>query len=816
MAGSSNRSPSPLSAKPIPPHPRTSENTNSTARRSFNGNPFSRPSVLSTHRGFNPVTPANSPADSAKRVSNLGKEGGFEEKENELKSAKLRSPAAKGSKNFMSPTISASSKIASSPKKKILVERNDPLRTSISLSDGKATFFNASSENYDVGFEQSNSTVKSMKKTEILLDPKEENVLVEEQGLPPVNKIPKKVTFLEVPLPSEFISDTVTMDSDICNDEPILVSTLIAPLDADPSLPPYDPKTNYLSPRPQFLHYKPNPRIEVLLNKEKGLDVVGGAKSLDDSFLSELLLSDNISDTEDSESSQTAEESPKESDGSSSEEMLLEAAVDQEEEEEPKIPEPASQTAEESPKESDGSSSEEMLLEAAVDQEEEEEPKIPEPAAEEIAEAKMRTKPRSSVISKFFSLLLVLLIALVLISVTDSPLLTTTPGSIDLRFSNLSIPSDIPVLVKANSYFKQFSGEAISYFSKLIYDLGSIPSDIPVHPLKFMNLTDVQDSSIDYWYLKGSTGSVELDKGFELAELDEDEESETEPKEEEVQKEADFDDDGNEEEVEGAHKLEIGEASAIKLDEENEADSSENDQEQGQHDLDTEEVSVVLVAEGNESISSERDLDQGEHELAETESFNVDNDASSDVVVESVNDNPESLVKDDSSVETVHSPIDDRLGDNVGAYQILGISSVILSVLAAIVIYLKTKNDKTLQSVVYSDHIVKEKHSSQNWPTEVDVMGESCPSEMSSFQISSSYSKKYPKSANDEAQSMEKKPRKSNRRESLAASEYSLGSPSYGSFTTYERIPIKHASVGEEVITPVRRSSRIRSHVTPP
>ncbi|XP_009774755.1 uncharacterized protein [Nicotiana sylvestris] len=780
MAGSSNRSPSPLSAKPIPPHPRTSENTNSTARRSFNGNPFSRPSVLSTHRGFNPVTPANSPADSAKRVSNSGKEGGFEEKENELKAVKLRSSAAKGSKNFMSPTISASSKIASSPKKKILVERNDPLRTSISLSDGKATFFNASSENYDVGFELSNSTVKSMEKTEILLEPKEENVVVEEQGLTPVAKTPKKVTFLEVPLPSETLSDTVTMDSDICNDEPILVSTLIAPLDADPSLPPYDPKTNYLSPRPQFLHYKPNRRIEVLLNKEKGLDVVGGAKSLDDSFLSELLLSDNISDTEDSESSQTAEESLKES---------------------------------------DGSSSEEMLLEAAVDQEEEEEPKITEPAAEEIAEAKMRTKPRSSVISKFFSLLLVLLIALVLISVTDSPLLTTTPGSIDLRFSNLSIPSDIPVLAKANSYFKQFSGEAISYFSKLIYDLGSIPSDIPVHPLKFMNLTDVQDSGIDHWYLKGGTGSVELDKGLELVELEEDEESKTETNEEEVQIEADLDDDGNEEEVEGAHELEIEEASTIQLDEENEADSSENDQEQGQDDLETEEVSVVLVAEGNESISSERDLDQGEHELAETKSFNVDNDASSDAVVESVNVNPESLVKDDSSgedaqpLEGVQSPIDDRFGDNV---QILGISSVILSVLAAIVIYFKTKNDKTLQPVVYSDHIVKEKHSSQNWPTEVDVMGESCPSEMSSFQISSSYSKKYPKSANDEAQSMEKKPRKSNRRESLAASEYSLGSPSYGSFTTYERIPIKHVSGGEEIITPVRRSSRIRSHVTSP
>ncbi|KAF3613078.1 hypothetical protein FXO38_36453, partial [Capsicum annuum] len=63
---------------------------------------------------------------------------------------------------------------------------------------------------------------------------------------------------------------------------------------------------------------------------------------------------------------------------------------------------------------------------------------------------------------------------------------------------------------------------------------------------------------------------------------------------------------------------------------------------------------------------------------------------------------------------------------------------------------------------------------------------------MSIFQINSSHSKKYPKLEDDKAQSIEKKPRKSNRRESLAASEFSMGSPSYGSFTTYERIPANH------------------------
>ncbi|XP_055815999.1 uncharacterized protein LOC129885662 [Solanum dulcamara] len=775
MAVSSNKSPSPLSARPIPPHPRT---TDSTPRRSFNGNPFSRPSVLATHRGFNPVTPANSPADSARRVSNSGLSSwGSEEKENESKAAKLKSPA-KGSKNFMSPTISASSKIAQSPKKKILVERNDPVRTSITLSDGKATFFSANSE------EHNQNSENSLEGTENVMEPKE-NVLVE--GLPSVTKPQKRVTFSDCNNASESLSDTVTMDSDICNDEP-LVSPAIAPLDADPSLPPYDPRTNYLSPRPQFLHYKPNPIIEVLLNKGKGLDV-GEAKKIDDIFLSEL-LSENLSDIDGSESSLT-EDSLKESDGSSSEEMLIEARVDQEEEEEPKVSVSARPVAEE-------------IAEPTL------------PVAEDISGAKMRANPRSSTISKFFSLLLVLIIAFFSISVTDSPILAT-PGSIDLRLSNRSIPSDIPVLAKANSYFKQYSGEAISYFSKLINDLGRI--DYP-QPLKFVNLTDLEESSsIYHGYLKGSTSIEELDKELEPIELEEEEdESETEPDEEEFQMEADLD----EVEIEEAHELETEEASTIQLALVNESDSLE----QGRDLVETEEVSVV-IAEGNESDCSERDLDQGlttsnvQLEMAESKSYTADNAVSTYAALESVNDTPESLVKDDSAVEDaqtlemLQSPIDRHVGENVGAYRILGISSLALSVLAATVFSVK-RTGTVHADQVSSKKFVNEKHSSQNWPTEVDVAGESCPSEMSSFQISSSYRNKYPKSENDEAQSIEKKPRKSNKRESLTASEFSMGSPSYGSFTTYERIPIKHASGGEEVITPVRRSSRIRSHVISP
>ncbi|MCD7451635.1 hypothetical protein HAX54_012897 [Datura stramonium] len=341
--------------------------------------------------------------------------------------------------------------------------------------------------------------------------------------------------------------------------------------------------------------------------------------------------------------------------------MLIETTVDQEEDDEPKVSVPAISVAEE-------------IAEPAL------------PVAEDISEAKMRAKPRSSAISKFFSLLSVLVVAFLSISVTDSPILATPLG------------------------------EAISYFSKLINDLGRIDD---AHPLKFMNLTDLEESSsIYHGYLKGSE---ELDKKLEPIEFEEDEESETEPDEEEFQMESDLDD-GDEVELEEAHELRL----------------------------------KKLPSQLNQR-SLERDLDQGlttsnvELELAESKSFIGDNAIITNAAPES-------------------SPIDRHDEDNVvGAYQILGISSLTLSLLAATLFYVKRRGDKTMNPVVVhadqvsskkfvTDHVVKEKHSSQNWPTEVDVAGgESCPSEMSSFQISSSYCKNGPKSENDEARARRRK-----------------------------------------------------------
>lgn len=149
---------------------------------------------------------------------------------------------------------------------------------------------------------------------------------------------------------------------------------------------------------------------------------------------------------------------------------------------------------------------------------------------------------------------------------------------------------------------------------------------------------------------------------------------------------------------------------------------------------------------------------------------------------------------------------------------------------------------------VAAEHTLPGNPASRNWQTEADdmMLGESCPSEMSSFK-SSSHGKGLKVSS--EAQSQERKSRRNYRRESLASSDISLSSYSYGSFITYEKLHSKHVSVfamiritylqfqqlencflcvllllfwflkghgDDEVVTPVRRSSRIRKQVTSP
>ncbi|KAA8545736.1 hypothetical protein F0562_020813 [Nyssa sinensis] len=879
MAVSSNRSPSPVSTRPNPPNSRTPER-NSTVRRSFSGNPFARPSIHTNPKSFNPATPANSPADLARRQS-IGKDGvvslrGYEEKENEkdqnLKSRKIRSPInSKGTKTFMSPTISAASKVTPSPRKKVLTERNEPVRTSISFSDVKSPFSSLNLSEVIEDIDSKSQMGLNQNKIEVSCYSIVAGSNYKEAALevPSVLKAAKNDADLinyQVPLNSQSTSElsvgTIAMESDCASVDTSSmkmpscssVSPVIAPLDADPSLPPYDPKTNYLSPRPQFLHYKPNPRIEVYLNEEEGFGLREG-KRLEDSFASE-----NFSDTEVSEETQS-QDSQNESDDASSSEMIIE--------------------------------------------EEEHHVSEPKPISNPIS---THRRPRFFVRSKSISLLLVLLLACLSISVTDSPVLHLSVHK-DLSLSKLYDPSEIVAFAKANfdgftGNFKQWSDNSICYLSKLIGMLGQVNK---LGPLQFANLTALQeDLLVDH----SEERSEEIYQQDEL-EHEREGEVEIETLEEKGHPEIDADD-NSEEASKGLTGPEIEEVYLTILDEVMEADSSEaiQNQEQSvsafninselqsnivfkdhsvllpqataiQPEVETSEIKSEVVETGEfqgdndinscakiestipEAIlesSSEIDASFGgvllpqataiqpevetseiKSEVVETGEFQGDNDINSCAKIESTI--PEAILEGSSEIDASFGGVqseslDSSLPgpeDEFLVHYMLGILLLVLALVAAIALsYLKQRKTTSTNAVVHVDglstkklmsspvsasteHTYQDKPASQNWPTEVDVAGESCPSELSSFQKSSSYSKKGVKGAN-EAQSQERRPRKNSKRESLASSssEYSTGSPSYGSFTTYEKIPSKHGCGDEETATPVRRSSRIRNQVTSP
>jgi hypothetical protein len=192
----------------------------------------------------------------------------------------------------------------------------------------------------------------------------------------------------------------------------------------------------------------------------------------------------------------------------------------------------------------------------------------------------------------------------------------------------------------------------------------------------------------------------------------------------------------------------------------------------------------------------------------------------SEMISEAVDENPESSELDASAENQQSSEVREfsinGITHKISRETVLGIALLVLALIAATVfIYMrKDKSTTTPPSAainieqplltkkldsspmsVSTEHIVLERRPS--WPTEVDMVGESCPSEMSSFERSSSYSKKELKGSS-EAQSQERrKPRNNYKRESLASSsaDFSTGSPSYGSFTTYEKVPSKHVSI---------------------
>ncbi|KAM3694814.1 hypothetical protein ACJW31_07G084500 [Castanea mollissima] len=802
---------------------RNSETSN-PIRRSFSGNPFTKPSVVTNPRGFNPNTPANSPSDFHRRNS-IGRDQEDKEntKDHNLKPGRVRSPAvaSKGTKNFMSPTISAASKITPSPKKKILVERNEPARTSLSFSTEKSPCrsvrFSDIVENIDsmadASLEENKIEASDDKEASLTASSISEALRCEEVLDPEVTVSSK--------IDSKSLPETVTDEPDCVNLDPTFKISptsscswscpILAPLDADPSLPPYDPKTNYLSPRPQFLHYRPNPRIEVYLNKDDG-------RQLEESF-----ISGSFSDTDATEEAQS-DYSQRESEDVSSVEILKE---EEEEEEEEK----------------------------AVDVSEPSPIRTHLPKEEETMKAKGGSKLHFFTRSKFMVLLLVLPVACLSVPFTNSPVIDPS-GLKESSFIKIYDSYEIAEFAKANldglaQNFRLWYANSISFVSELILNFKGVPISGPLHycnltmlhediPVdgclvfdhspkgtgeKFENINvlgSMRESEVDMESLEEEDQhEIEADEdvGDVLERLDDPEYEEVSQEIEEVSAEH-----GTSESEEGLPALEA-EVIQTEKSEEEVVFSVHLDSEQQSNLIYIEQPVMVPMADEIQPQVSEAGKIQGE---CEKTSFVEMESAKGDL-------NPESP-EFDASAENLQSSEDggftlNGTRETIFREKVMGITFLFLTVIAAAgFIYMrKSKNIRPNAAINVEQPLLAkkldfspmsvsikptflERPSSRNWPTEVDMDGESCPSEMSSLQRSSSYSKK------NEAQSQERKARKNYKRESLASSsDYSMASHSYGSFTTYEKIPTKHGHVAdEETITPVRRSSRIRSQVTSP
>uniref|UniRef100_A0A803MC38 Uncharacterized protein n=2 Tax=Chenopodium quinoa TaxID=63459 RepID=A0A803MC38_CHEQI len=861
VISSSNRSPSPISIRSNPnPNPNSNSRNDQEregvgVRKSFSGYPFAKSSIATQPRTLTPNTPVNSPAEYARR-SSFGREcgagiGDHEQKENERDPnlrpiARVRSPSVlKGTKNFMSPTISAASKINPSPRKKVLGERNEAIRTSASLSDGKFHFFSTNSLDFsgenesktDMGtppfsmISDFNKVGNEVSNTEL------ENKVADLS--PGVGKIESESDLVvlspEIPLKSTTKSPKILPQSEM----PKVVAdynvgldiknnissspSVIAPLDADPFHSPYDPKTNFLSPRPQFLHYKPNPRIESYINQ--------GVR-LEDDFGSDSVSEAENSDEVQSETSQEVQEE-------------------------------TSSSAEPLSSESSSPKNEEL---------------------DEIVESKIEPRTRFSGKWKAVTFLFFILLGTISFSMYY-------PGDgnainqekiISRIYSNSRVAADL-AKDNFNVLFlnaKVLSAQSVGYLSQMI----SKEREIKFSPLPFSNLTGWQEEEVENDYLvkgfefrpwlgkevgvdtamKKAAETVIFEDETELIKLhdceaDVFEQSSGLPIIDQVIEEYEP------ENTEESSVLEesVSEDDAIAKMSEEASLSDKPERLEKTHVLEHKD-SAVKMTEGS-SVLDDPENQEAEHYLVtsavhdesqsdlkvegQPSSFSPDPEVHSQVTTANVPFSDVELLSEESEEVKVQSVSRSLVVEGADLIsQILeaserslapitaAVSLVVLSLLAAAAFNFVKKSKKETPAVstpLADAHVVqkenssfvpiarkidpkvRENPSSCSGPVEVDMIGESCPSELSSFQKTSSYYKKTDPRGSDEAQSVEKSSRRNHKRESLASSssEYTMGS-SYGSFTTYGIVHSKQ--LDDEVVTPIRRSSRIRSKVTSP
>ncbi|XP_047312531.1 uncharacterized protein LOC124915826 [Impatiens glandulifera] len=654
MAASSNRSPSPTPNRQQNPSSRILEQS-PIARRSFIGSPFSRPSILSNPKTFCPITPANSPSSDLTGRNSFGLcSRTFEDKENDTDQSFKQG-------KVRSPAISKGSKHFMAP------------------TISAASKFTPSPRKKVLGERNENSFSFSsyMEKVSESVETKSEMGSHDSEAQ---NLNQKEAHFESVP-------------------------------------PPYDPITNYLSPRPQFLRYKPNQRIRSHLRK--------GNEEINSFEL------DNLS-TEGTESEDSKKESCEEEDSSA---VVIET-------------------------------------ETGLQGEEEEE------------ESESKRVPKSSFFSRFrfisFFMLLAIGILSLSVTVTDSP--SIFHGSIVL--SNTSMPNlnnPFEFQEDFNEFVRNFMDWSSNYMSH-VFKPRTIALDKQPDTFQFHNMTSFQEFALinDEESVKQH---IQLDFGNQI-------ETETNRVEEIENEGFDFESSNDKEGeieaemIEEVKNLEIS-------DEEEEEDSLHQNEEQSDKNDAIEYESGTSSAVDDELVLIQEILSSSSLESCEI--------LPSDITI-AKEEEPETIVS--SEGKGVHqneiSSDEDKLVQEVDSSSVGDVQTskalsssfdqqkkhIMTAILVLVAVILVPAS-----IFFYLNH-----HHHQKKITTVQSQ---CQSHVSSS--SNSFEEKKKRGKKSDSSSL--------------MSSSSTESPSYGSFTTYKKIPIKNNGFDEEILTPVRRSSRIRKPI---
>ncbi|KAG2546920.1 uncharacterized protein LOC120648372 isoform X1 [Panicum virgatum] len=803
------------------------------AARSPSPGPAARPCCgLRRSADSSPFRPAASPPDSPQRSASVCKNGSGRasplEKENDprepVRTHKVRSSVGGGvAKSFMAPTISAASKAvapSASPRKRILGERNDPAPSSPGDLAHCAKHRGAPPPPPEAA---------------PLGAPRRLRFSLDEAPAPPPAAAP--------PASLSFGGDEEEAEHPVCK-----------------AAAPYDPKTNYLSPRPRFLRYKPNPRVEMYRHGGGG-----GVRRLEEGFASE-------NSSEEVDTATTTEEDVSEGE---QEQTTLSSVLDDFTEEETSAPAPAPEAGVE-PAASTvaGILQPHPALDSPVarvlEPEQKKSPRAggfltPEQEpAESPAAARPKKKKRSFLLAPF---VLVLFMAAAFLCVPPQPGSPVMLNTFQSKVSDFLLVQELhPVELAAR--LKQWSSSSLDFVTSDWEALASSQEQEVLGPHFAANLSAApavdSDHAFGFYYGAAQTSPISVDQELEVQEVvsESDIEMMAEPDVEEM---ANFGDAEVEEPIDDA-EMEHESAVTSVIQEANDSVDAEVEAPIGDAEMEHEYAVPSVIEEANHSVDAKveefnTEMEEGVsgssgEEMSEEVSGSGSEERAafiqnSDILSQSAaepeqaEDMAKSSLQQDVQTEDAEGDRADgkedkeahqgeKLGsdmwpsylDKISNPAVLGAALAAIIVPAVLVLlYIRQKQARvTLDSNEPAEQVeqVQQVESlSGSGSSEGYVVAKSSqfqnPVVEESERLGGSGASQYSSSLSPglgrrrrarEEVTLGLEPVVSRRRDSTAQS-----TASYGSFTTYEKIPAKKGNKEDEAMTPVRRSRR---NIKPP